>query len=95
MIENNKLDELSSRQKEILSLLRKGLTNIEICKALNISLNTDKVHLTNIYKILEVSNRTEAVSNEDSTENETESKTTSRAMRSVKDVNLVFQSNIP
>jgi DNA-binding CsgD family transcriptional regulator len=53
---------LTSRQKEILSLLRKGLTNAEICKALNISANTVKVHLANIYKILDVSNRTEAVS---------------------------------
>ena len=95
MLEQKKIQELTSRQQEILSLLRKGLTNIEICKALNISSNTVKVHLTNIYKILEVSNRTEAVSNEDSPENETESKTTSRVKRSVKDVNLVFQSNVP
>ncbi|MCF0221848.1 MAG: helix-turn-helix transcriptional regulator [Fibrobacter sp.] len=53
---------MTSRQKEILSLLRKGLTNSEICFALNISANTVKVHLANIYRILEVTNRTEAVS---------------------------------
>ena len=53
---------LTSRQKEILSLLRKGLTNSEICSTLNISTNTVKVHLANIYKTLEVTNRTEAVS---------------------------------
>ena len=53
---------LTSRQKEILSLLRKGLTNSEICRALNISANTVKVYLANIYKALEVTNRTEAVS---------------------------------
>lgn len=53
---------LTSRQKEILSLLRKGLTNSEICRTLNISTNTVKVHLANIYKTLEVTNRTEAVS---------------------------------
>ena len=53
---------LTSRQREILSLLRRGLTNAEICRALNISANTVKVHLVNIYKILDVSNRTEAVS---------------------------------
>ena len=51
---------LTSRQKEILSLLRRGLTNAEICRALNISANTVKVHLANIYKILDVTNRTEA-----------------------------------
>ena len=60
MLDQNK--SLTSRQKEILSLLRRGLTNAEICRALNISANTVKVHLANIYKILEVSNRTEAVS---------------------------------
>ena len=60
MKEQNKF--LTSRQKEILSLLRKGLTNAEICRTLNISENTVKVHLANIYKILEVTNRTEAVS---------------------------------
>ena len=42
--------------------MRKGLTNNEICKTLNISANTVKAHLANIYKILEVTNRTEAVS---------------------------------
>lgn len=62
MFENKKMQELTPRQKEILSLLRKGLTNNEICKTLNISANTVKVHLANIYKILEVTNRTEAVS---------------------------------
>jgi DNA-binding CsgD family transcriptional regulator len=62
MFEQNKQSELTSRQKEILSLLRKGLTNNEICRTLNISANTVKAHLANIYKILEVTNRTEAVS---------------------------------
>ena len=62
MFENKKTQELTPRQKEILNLLRKGLTNNEICKTLNISANTVKVHLANIYKILEVTNRTEAVS---------------------------------
>ena len=62
MFENKKMQELTPRQKEILNLLRKGLTNNEICKTLNISANTVKVHLANIYKVLEVTNRTEAVS---------------------------------
>ena len=62
MLEENTCYELTQRQKEVLALLRKGLTNQEICKALNISPNTVKVHLANIYKILEVTNRTEAVS---------------------------------
>jgi len=62
MFEQNIPQELTSRQKQILTLLRKGLTNNEICKNLNISANTVKAHLANIYKILEVTNRTEAAS---------------------------------
>lgn len=54
--------KFTARQKQILSLVRKGLTNVEICKALNISANTVKVHLAKIYKIMDVSNRTEAAS---------------------------------
>ena len=62
MLEKTNCYELTQRQKEVFALLRKGLTNQEICKALNISPNTVKVHLAKIYKILEVTNRTEAVS---------------------------------
>ena len=72
MFEHHKKQELTSRQKQILSLLRKGLTNIEICKTLGISANTVKVHLANIYKTLEVTNRTEAVSSEIDTERRTD-----------------------
>lgn len=54
--------ELTRRQIEILSLLRKGLTNQAIGNSLCISQNTVKVHLANIYKILGVTNRTEAAS---------------------------------
>jgi DNA-binding CsgD family transcriptional regulator/tetratricopeptide (TPR) repeat protein len=82
MLEQTKKQELTSRQKEILSLLRKGLTNNEICKALNISANTVKVHLANIYKILEVTNRTEAVTSGMSFSNDKED--------GPKDLNIVF-----
>lgn len=54
--------EFTARQKQVLSLVRKGFTNVEICKALNISANTVKVHLAKIYKIMKVNNRTEAAS---------------------------------
>lgn len=62
MVEKEKNGVLTQRQNEILTLLRRGLTNNEICKALNISANTVKVHLANIYKVLDVTNRTEAIS---------------------------------
>jgi DNA-binding CsgD family transcriptional regulator/tetratricopeptide (TPR) repeat protein len=52
---------LTERQTEIMALVRKGLTNQDICGVLGISANTVKVHLANIYKILDVANRTEAV----------------------------------
>ena len=54
--------ELTPRQKEVLALVRKGLTNNEICRALHISANTVKVHLAKIFKIMDVTNRTEAAS---------------------------------
>lgn len=95
MIDNTKLDELSSRQKEILSLLRKGLTNHEICKTLKISPNTVKVHLTNIYKILEVSNRTEAVSTENIQEIRKKIETKPKEIKTVNDITLVFLPKVP
>ena len=95
MFEQEKIQELTSRQQEILSLLRQGFTNPEICKALNISLNTVKVHLTNIYKILEVTNRTEAVFSDDSPENEDQPKKGRKEVSNCKDVNVVFLSNVP
>lgn len=54
--------EFTTRQKQVLSLVRKGFTNVEICRTLNISANTVKVHLAKIYKIMKVNNRTEAAS---------------------------------
>lgn len=61
MLEKKTKQDLTPRQKQILSLLYKGKTNNEICQILGISPNTVKVHLANIFKILGVSNRTEAV----------------------------------
>lgn len=55
------LERLSSREREILELLRKGLSNPEAADILKISANTIKAHVANILRKLEVSNRTEAV----------------------------------
>lgn len=52
--------ELTSRQREILELAAKGLTNADIAGLLQISPSTVKVHMAAVYRVLNVSNRTEA-----------------------------------
>ncbi|WP_196592804.1 helix-turn-helix domain-containing protein [Pectinatus sottacetonis] len=51
---------LTKREAEILTCICNGYTNIEISRALKLSLNTVKVHVKHIYKKLDVTNRTEA-----------------------------------
>ena len=52
--------KLSSRQIEVMNLVAKGFANNDIARILNISVNSVKDHLKNIYTILNVSSRTEA-----------------------------------
>lgn len=51
---------LSEREKEILILVAEGLSNRQIAGQLDISENTVKVHLRNIFAKISVSSRTEA-----------------------------------
>lgn len=51
---------LTTRQREILELAAKGLTNPEIAQLLDIAPGTVKVHMAAVYRILDVTNRTEA-----------------------------------
>lgn len=51
---------LSEREWEVLELVARGYTNMQIAEALRLSDNTVKFHLQNIYQKLGVSNRTEA-----------------------------------
>ncbi|NNG14478.1 MAG: response regulator transcription factor, partial [Gammaproteobacteria bacterium] len=52
---------LTARQHEILCLLRRGYSNKEIARRLNISQHTIKTHIVAILQRLGVRNRTEAV----------------------------------
>jgi DNA-binding NarL/FixJ family response regulator len=52
---------LTSRQREVLALLARGLPNKLIARQLGLSESTVKVHLLAIYRVLAVRNRTEAV----------------------------------
>jgi len=52
---------LTPRETEILNLIAKGLSNREAAETLGLSRATVRTHLEHIYAKLEVSNRTEAV----------------------------------
>jgi DNA-binding NarL/FixJ family response regulator len=54
------LSALSARQREILGYVVEGLSNAEIGRCLYLSESTIKQHLRSAYKLLGVSNRTEA-----------------------------------
>ena len=56
------LERLTGRQREILELVARGLTNDDIASALEISSATVRTHVTTILAKLEVTNRTEAAS---------------------------------
>ena len=62
MAETNDLPVLSPRQKEVLEALSRGLTNDDIARQYNLSRAAIKFHLLELYRKLNVSNRTEAVS---------------------------------
>lgn len=54
-------EELSEREKEVLSCIADGNTNKEISQKLFISVSTVKTHIINIYSKLHIKNRAEAV----------------------------------
>ncbi|HEX3870578.1 MAG TPA: response regulator transcription factor [Pirellulales bacterium] len=55
------IDELTSREREVLSLLAKGYYYKEIAERLAVSVSTVRAHLHAVYRKLHVQSRTEAV----------------------------------
>lgn len=53
--------ELTPRQMNVLEAMVRGLANKRIARELNISEDTVKQHLSSVYRILNVENRTQAV----------------------------------
>ncbi|MFZ5942651.1 MAG: response regulator [Bacillota bacterium] len=53
-------DELTSREVDVLQLIAKGLANKDIANSLYISEKTVKNHITNIFRKLNVEDRTQA-----------------------------------
>ena len=55
--------DLTEREREVLTLAARGLSNKEIAKAIGRTDETAKIHLKNIFAKLNVTDRTEAVTN--------------------------------
>lgn len=56
-----KMNLLTGREHEVLALLGRSYSNQEIANCLSVSESTVKTHIRNIFKKLEVRNRTEAL----------------------------------
>lgn len=59
-IDKDKIDSLTSRELEVLIQVANGMINKEIATSLNISERTVKNHVSNIFKKIDVSDRTQA-----------------------------------
>jgi NarL family two-component system response regulator LiaR len=57
---NTPLDVLSSREREVLTLIARGRSNREIAGALTLSEQTIKSHVSNILSKLHLADRTQA-----------------------------------
>jgi DNA-binding NarL/FixJ family response regulator len=54
--------QLTERQRQVLRLLAEGKPNKVICRELSIEEGTVKAHIATIFRVLDVTNRTEAAS---------------------------------
>lgn len=59
--QEKKLNELSDRENEVLTLLTKGKSYASIGEDLNVSVNTIKTHVRNIYEKLHVTSKNEVI----------------------------------
>lgn len=59
-VEEDNMQNLTLREKEVLKLICEGKTNADIAENLIISVNTAKAHVSNIYQKLNVSDRVQA-----------------------------------
>jgi len=59
-VDKDKIDSLTKRELEVLIQVANGMFNKEIATSLNISERTVKNHLSNIFKKIDVSDRTQA-----------------------------------
>ena len=53
------LEQLTTRQREVVELVAHGCTNAEIAKMLGVSANAVKKHVSRVLALLDVTNRTE------------------------------------
>lgn len=58
---NQQLNDLSKTEFEILELLAKGYLYKEIAEIKQVTIDTIKKHVSNIYKKLHVNNKVEAI----------------------------------
>ena len=60
-LKQDPIESLSPRERTLLEALSRGLTNRELSRELDISTNTVKFHLSNLFEKLNVKNRTQAI----------------------------------
>jgi two-component system nitrate/nitrite response regulator NarP len=60
-LRNDPINTLSRKEKLLIEALSEGLTNKQLSKRLEISSNTVKFHISNIFDKLSVKNRAQAI----------------------------------